>query len=110
MSGDAILDGTIRLRDLGGDVINQSTTIQNAVPVAAGTCVTLSLRTRNPAPPGYLGSMVVGTITDAAGGAVVNDLGAVLPTQVTATTQGGVVVHLVVCAGGSSRRSRPDRS
>ena len=47
--------------------------------------------------------MVVGTITDSAGGAVVNNLGAVLPTQVTATTQGGVVVHLVVCAGRSSQ-------
>ena len=47
--------------------------------------------------------MVVGTIANAAGGAVVNNAGAVVPTLLTETSQGGVVIHLVVCAGSSSQ-------
>jgi hypothetical protein len=100
---DAIVDRTIRLRDLGGGLVDQTTTTGSAIAIAAGDCHNLSLRTENPAPAGWLGSMVVGTITTAGGGAVVNNLGAVLPTLLTATSQGGVVVHLTVCAGSSAQ-------
>lgn len=98
-----VLDGSLGLHDLGGKETDQTTTTQNLISIAANTCHTLSLRTYNPAPAGYLGSMVVGTIANAAGGAVVNNAGAVVPTLLTETSQGGVVIHLVVCAGSSSQ-------
>lgn len=98
-----VRDGSLGLHDLGGKETAQTTTTGIAISIAANTCHTLSLRTYNPAPAGYLGSMVVGTITNATGGAVVNNLGAVVPTLLTATSQGGVVIKLVVCAGSSSQ-------
>lgn len=102
----ALADRSIRLHDLGGagaDLTNQTTTVLSAISLSAGECRNLSLRTYNPAPNRVLGSMVVGTITTSTDGAVVNNLGAVLPTLATATTQGGVVLHLTVCAGASAQ-------
>jgi hypothetical protein len=101
--GSKVLDGSLSLHDLGGAVTAQTTTTGSSIPIAAGDCHMLSLRTHNPAPAGYLGSMVVGTITNASGGAVVNNLGAVVPTLLTETSQGGVVIHLGVCAGSSAQ-------
>ena len=105
-----IADRSIRLHDLGGEqsagvgnVVNQTATLGSAVSIVAGDCVNLSLRLFNPTPPGILGSMVVGTITSSSGGPVVNNLGAVLPTLATATTQGGTLLHLTVCAGTSAQ-------
>jgi len=108
IAGDAVTSGkvqdrTLRLADLGGAVTDQITTTGGPISIAAGDCHNLSLRTHNPAPAGYLGSMVVGTVTNSAGGAVVNNLGAVLPTLLTETSQGGVVIHLTVCAGSSAQ-------
>lgn len=103
VTGAKVRDGSLALGDLGGEETDQTTTIGSQISIAANTCATLSLRTLNPSPPGYLGSMVVGTITSSGGGPVVNNLGAVVPTLLTATTQGGVVIHLVVCAGSSSQ-------
>ncbi len=103
VTGAKVLDRSLGLSDLGGAETNQQTTTGGPIPITAGQCVNLSLRTYNPAPPGYLGSMVVGTITTSAGAPVVNNLGAVLPTLLTGTTQGGVVIHLTVCAGTSAQ-------
>lgn len=98
-----VQDRSLRLADLGGAETDQVTTTGSPISIAAGDCHNLSLRTYNPAPAGYLGSMVVGTVTSSSGGAVVNNLGAVLPTLLTATTQNGVVIHLTVCAGSSAQ-------
>ena len=103
-----IADRSIRLRDLGGNlggflgtVVNQTSTVQQAISLLARECIGLGLNTLNPAPPGILGSMVVGTITTSTGAPVFNNLGFVVPTLATATSQGGVVLHLGVCAGSS---------
>ncbi len=103
VTGPKVLDGSLGLSDLGGPESGQLTTLVNPVSIAVGDCQNLSLRTYNPAPNGYLGSMVLGTITNSSGGAVVNNQGAVLPTLLTATSQGGVVIHLTVCAGASTQ-------
>ncbi len=50
-----VLDGSLGLHDLGGKETDQTTTTQNLISIAANTCHTLSLRTYNPAPAGYLG-------------------------------------------------------
>jgi hypothetical protein len=103
-----IADRSIRLHDLGGTLpdfpdglVNQTTTTAFEIKLAASDCRSISLTTLNPTPAGILGSMVVGTITTSAGGPVVDNAGFVLPTLVTETSQGGVVLHLAVCAGGS---------
>jgi hypothetical protein len=98
---DAVADRSIRLHDLGGGLTNQTSTTNNIISIAAGDCTSVRLRTVNPAPAGLFGSMVVGTVTDSTGGAVVSNTGFVLPTLVTETSQGGAVFHLAVCAGSS---------
>jgi hypothetical protein len=105
-----IADRSIRLRDLGGEQapnvgnpFHRVTTLNSPVSILAGDCANLSLTTMNPAPAGIFGSMVVGTVTNSAGGAVVNNLGAILPTLATETSQGGVVLHLTICAGASGQ-------
>ena len=78
VTGPKVKDRSLGLSDLGGALTNQTTTTGSAIAIAAGDCYNLSLHTYNPAPNGYLGSMVVGTITTSAGAPVVNNLGAVL--------------------------------
>lgn len=108
---EAVADRSVRLLDLGGaiagfqnaPVVNRTSTVASVINIAAGDCQSVRLGTFNPAPSGTLGSMVVGTITDGTGGAVVNNLGFVTPTLATETSQGGVVFHLGVCAGASAQ-------
>ncbi len=103
VTGRKVRDRSLGLRDLGGAETNQTTITGSALMIAAGACQNLSLSTDNPTPVGYLGSMVVGTVTTSAGEAVVDNQGAVLPTLLTETSQGGVVTHLTVCAGASNQ-------
>lgn len=103
VTGGAVEDGSLTLADLGGTVTDQVTLVPAQVNVPAGECREIFLTLYNPAPNGILGSMVVGTITSSTGGAVVNNAGSVLPTLVTATSQGGAIPHLMVCAGGSAQ-------
>ena len=48
-----------------------------------------------------IGSLVVGHVTDPAGGAVLSNAGVVVPTMVSETSQGGAIVNLVVCASSA---------
>lgn len=104
VAGTDVTDDSLTLADLGGSTIEdgpQTTVLGSDVTISAGQCQSLSLRLYNPAPNGVLGSMVVGTVTTAAGNAVVSNSGSVLPTLVTETSQGGAIPKLVVCAGSS---------
>lgn len=103
VTGSKVLNGSLGLRDFGGLATGVTVTITNAVAIAANDCRPIALALFNPEPEGILGSMVVGTITDAGGGAVVNNTGAILPTLVTETSQNGAMIHLVVCAGPSAQ-------
>jgi hypothetical protein len=55
----------------------------------------------NPAPSGVIGSLVVGYLTDGQGHAVLNNAGAVVPTMVSETSQGGAIPNLMVCAASA---------
>jgi hypothetical protein len=106
----AIADRTIRLHDLGGDPagnvprqVNKTATVPLDITIPVGECRSLGLTLFNPAPAGILGSMVVGKITTSTGGPVFNNVGFVVPTLVTETSQGGAVLQLGVCAGSSTQ-------
>ncbi len=105
-----ITDRSIRLHDLGGVVggqvgpqVNSTATIPFAINLTAGQCTSAFLELFNPLPPGILGSMVVGTITTSTGGPVFNNAGFVVPTLATETNQGGVILHLGLCAGSAAQ-------
>jgi hypothetical protein len=101
VTGAKVRDGSLALRDLGGKVTDRVTTTSSPLTINANQCDPVFLALYNPAPAKILGSMVVGTITDAAGAAVVDNTGSILPTLLTETSQGGVIVSLEVCAGQS---------
>jgi hypothetical protein len=103
VTGAKVRNGSLALRDLGGKVTDQVTTTSSPLTINADQCDPLFLKLYNPAPAEILGSMVVGTITDAAGDAVFNNTGTILPTLLTETSQGGVVASLELCAGGSDQ-------
>ena len=103
VTGDKVRNGSLALSDLGGRETNHVTTTFSPITIAANDCRPIGVDLFNPAPAKILGSMVVGRITDSSGDAVVDNSGAVLPTLVTETSQGGAIVHLVVCAGPSSQ-------
>ena len=103
VTGATVADGSLRLSDLGGSLTDQTTTIGSPVAIASGQCATLSLRLFNPPVPELHGSLVVGTITNSSGGAVVSNSGIVVPTLVTETSQGGSFIRLGVCAGSSAQ-------
>lgn len=103
VGGAKVRNGSLSLHDLGGMATQRTSVLSNARSISAGQCATLPLALYNPTPAGLLGSMVVGTVTTSDGKAVVDNSGAVLPTLVTETSQGGAFVHLVVCAGQSAQ-------
>ena len=49
---------------------------------------------------GVVGNLVIGTLTDANGKAVLPNTAAVVPSIVIKTTQGGAVPNLMVCNTG----------
>lgn len=100
-----VKDFSLRLADLGGRDHLQTTTTSQPLSVPAGECRQTFLRLYNPAPPGVIGSLVVGYVTDSDGDAVLNNSGVVVPTMVSETSQGGAIANLVICA--SSAQSIP---
>jgi hypothetical protein len=92
---------SLRLIDLGGKGNLQKQTTTQPVSVTAGQCSQVFLNLYNPAPRGVIGSMVVGYVTNASGGAVLDNSGVVLPTMISRTSQGGAIANLVVCASSS---------
>ena len=92
---------SLRLADLGGKDHLQTVETTQALNIPANECRQAFLTLYNPAPPGVIGSLVVGYVTDAGGGAVLSNSGVVVPTMVSETSQGGAIINLVVCASGS---------
>ncbi|MFC5177772.1 hypothetical protein [Nocardioides taihuensis] len=91
----------LRLIDLGGKDHAQTATTSQPLAIPAGECRQTFLDLYNPAPPGVIGSLVVGHVTDADGGPVLSNSGVVLPTMISETSQGGAIANLVVCASGN---------
>lgn len=91
-------DFGLRLGDLGSESLNDLTqTVNTAITLAPGEC--RGQLTGNFG-DSILGSLVVATITDADGNAVLPNAAAVMPTMVSKTSQGGAVPVLMVCHQG----------
>lgn len=89
---------SLRLVDLGGRDRLQTTTTSQPLSIPGDQCRQTFLNLYNPAPPGVIGSLVVGYVTDADGDAVLSNSGVVVPTMISETSQGGAIANLVVCA------------
>lgn len=93
-----VKDFSLKLHDFNAKDGLQTRTVNSPIAVAAGSCQVVFLQLYNPAPSGLVGSMVVGSVTDSAGGPAMNNAGVVVPTMVSETSQGGALINLVVCA------------
>ena len=96
-----VKDFSLRLADLGGKDHLQTVTTSTTLNIPADECRQMFLDLYNPAPPGVIGSLVVGYVTDSNGDAVMSNSGVVVPTMISETSQGGAIVNLVVCGSGS---------
>ena len=96
-----VRDFSLRLVDLGGRDHRQTATTSQAMNIPANECRQTFLNLYNPAPPGVIGSLVVGHLTDPNGDAVLSNSGVVVPTMISETSQGGAIANLVICASGS---------
>ena len=108
ISDDAVTSGKIadfslRLKDLGGQTNAATATVGSAITVPNGGCSRATLTLSNPAPAGLLGSLVVGYLTSDQGSAVLNNVGFVVPTMISATSQGGAAANLMVCSFGTTQ-------
>jgi hypothetical protein len=98
------MNGSLRLRDLGGSVNNQTQTVDSPITLAAGAC---KAQLTGNFGDGVVGDMVIGTLTDADGDAVLPNTAAVMPSIVIKTTQGGAVPNLIVCNTGDGSLTIP---
>ena len=109
LTGSNIADGSLTLADLGthGGFGNQTTTISSPIALPAGSCQ--AALTANFG-EGVEGNMVIGTLTNAQGQAVLPNTAAVVPSIVIKTTQGGAVPNVIVCNTGATSLSIPTGS
>jgi hypothetical protein len=98
----------LRLHDLGGRTNRGTTSISSTVNVPPGQCnERFVVESFNPQPKRYIGSLVVGYVTDAAGDAVLPNRGVVVPTVISETSQGGAQANLMVCDLGNAGQTVP---
>jgi hypothetical protein len=108
LTGDNITDRSITLAKLGtnggsfGDDQTQTTTSPITLP--AGSCQ--AALTANFG-EGVEGNMVIGTLTNSTGQAVLPNTAAVVPSIVIKTTQGGAVPNVIVCNTGTTPLTVP---
>ena len=100
LTGDNIVDGSLNLSDLGSPqsgIGPQTETLTSPINLPGGSCkAALTANFGDSA----IGSMVIGTLTDGAGKAVLPNTAAIVPSIVISTTQGGAVPNVVVCNTG----------
>lgn len=106
LTGSNVVDGSLTLSDLGGKRVSkeQTTSVSSAIALPAGSCKAQLTANYGDA---AAGSLVVGTLTNASGDAVLPNTAAVMPALVIKTTQGGAVPNLVVCNTGSTALTVP---
>ena len=95
LTGADIADEALRLRDLGGGLEGTRTVGTNLL-IPQFECRWVQ-DLQIPAPPGLIGSLVIGNITEPDGSAAVDNAGVVMPTMVTETSQGGAFVNIAIC-------------
>jgi hypothetical protein len=100
LTGTNIVDRGLTLSELGdGTPGERTTSVTTPITLAAGSCrAALAGSFGEQA----VGSLVIGTLTDADGDAVLPSSAAVMPAVVIRSTQGDPVPNLVVCNTGSS--------
>jgi hypothetical protein len=98
-----VTDFSLRLHDLGGETNDGTSAAGFNATVPPSGCRLFTVKVFDPGavPPGVIGSLVVGYLTDAQGHAVLNNGGVVVPTVVSETSQGGALANLMVCADSS---------
>ena len=103
VTSEKVKDFGLRLHDLGGKANEGTSTVGATINVPPGGCTGAGVASFNPAPRGVIGSLVVGFLTDAQGAAVLDNVGVVLPTMISETSQGGAIANLMVCDFGSGQ-------
>ena len=98
-----VRDFSLRLGDLGGRLNHKTESLSNPVNVPSGGCIAQAVGLRNPTPQRFIGSLVVGYLTDANGNAVFDNDGVMVPTVISETSQGGAEIHLVLCDEGGGQ-------
>ena len=102
VTANKVEDFDLRLGDLGGRINNGTASVSSPIIVPPDGCMGEGLTLRNPAPPRFIGSLVVGFLTDAQGDAELANAGFVVPTIISETSQGGAIPNLMVCDRGGS--------
>ena len=107
-----VTDASLKLADLGGpDGKERTTTVTTAFTIAAGVCVNRFVGLFNPAVghsgASVVGGMVIGTLSNANGDAVLPNSGAVAPSMMIKTSQGGAIANLIVCNSGNAAQTVP---
>ena len=103
-----VKDFSLRLRDVGGEITRGKHIVNSQFTVPDGDCKGEFVEFSNPPEPGWIGSMVIGHLTDDEGNAVLANHGVVVPTIVSETSQGGALPILLVCdIGGGGGQTVP---
>ena len=98
VTGKKVKNHTLRLRDLGGRLNTKTSVSGTALTVPPDQCRQVQLTLINPAPKALLGSLVVTYVTTKTGGPVLNNVGFMVPTVTSATSQGGLIPSAMVCS------------
>ena len=92
-----VKNSNLRLRDLGGKFNKGRRAVSQDIVVPGNECREGFVEGKVPAPKGFIGSLVVGYLTDDQGGAVLDNNGLVVPTIISETSQTGALGKLLVC-------------
>ncbi len=100
LTGANVIDGSLTLADLGGGG-DRSLTVSAAIVVPGGECRSAGAGNSGAS---QIGKLVLFTIADAAGNAVIPNGATAVPSVVIGTSQGGAIVQYLVCnnSGASS--------
>jgi hypothetical protein len=109
LTGANIVDGSLSMSDLGtrSGFGPQTEVLSGPISLPAGGCKAALTANFGAS---AVGRMVIGTLTDAQGKAVLPNTAAILPSIVISTTQGGAVPNVVVCDTGDAPLTVPTGS
>ncbi len=102
ITGADVVDGSLTLSDLGGG--EQTRTTGSDILVPAGECRSAGGGNSGEA---QIGKLVLFTIADADGNAVIPNGATAVPSVVIGTSQGGAIIQFLVCNGRTSNFTIP---
>lgn len=107
VKGKQVAASALRLSDFGGRARATTRTVGSTINVPPGGCEGEVVDSFLPVPRGVIGSLVVGSLEDADGDAVLPNRGVVVPTMISETSQGGALANLMVCDIGNAGQTVP---